>query len=96
MGQSIGFLTYGYNQIVVFLDEKDFKEIVAVNPNMTAIIGADDYTKKVFPGLFVAGIKANPQRDILEDHPSATQRKQLREGVLRRPSTTKLEYPIND
>lgn len=57
--RSIGFSTYGYNQVILFSSENDFKEIVAANPNMTAIIGADDYTRQNFPGVYVAGVKAS-------------------------------------
>lgn len=69
MGQSFGFSPAGYSQIILFTEESDFREIVAANPNMTAIMGADDHTKNEFPGLFVAGIKANSQMDKAEGHP---------------------------
>lgn len=72
--RSIGFSTYGYNQIVLFTNENDFKEIVAANPNMTAIIGADDYTRQNFPGVYVAGVTANSPGDIAEDDPAATRK----------------------
>ena len=32
--------------------------IVAANPHMTAIIGADDHTREDYPGVFIAGIRA--------------------------------------
>ena len=57
MGKSYGFRPDGYNQIIVFDCEDDFKKIVATNPSMTAIMGADDYTKSEYPGLFIAGVK---------------------------------------
>lgn len=56
---AIGFATHGYGQIVVFANEGEFNEIVAANPNMTAIVGSDEHTKELFPGVFVAGVKAN-------------------------------------
>lgn len=58
MGKSYGFRPDGYNQIIVFDSEDDFKKIVAANPNMTAIMGADDYTRSEYPGLFMAGVRA--------------------------------------
>lgn len=60
MGQAYGFSTHGYNQIIVFSDAEEFKEIVAANPNMTAIMGADDHTKEKYPGVFLAGVMASP------------------------------------
>lgn len=62
-GQSYGFCPRGFNQIIVFSDEHDFKEIVAANPHMTAIMGADELTKGMFPGVFIAGLLDNPRRD---------------------------------
>lgn len=53
---SYGFRPNGYDQIIVFKDEELFKEIVAANPRMTAIMGADDHTRKEFPGVFIAGL----------------------------------------
>lgn len=72
--RSIGFSTYEYNQVILFSNENDFKEIVAANSNMTAIIGADDYTRKNFPGVYVAGVMANSPRGIAEDDPAATRK----------------------
>ena len=57
-GYSCGFSPVGFNQIIVFSDEQAFKEIVAANPHMTAIIGADDHTRKNYPGVFISGVKA--------------------------------------
>lgn len=59
MGQAYGFSPNGYNQIIVFDNEEDFNEIVAASPNMTAIMGADDHTRKSYPGVFIAGVKAS-------------------------------------
>lgn len=56
MTDSYGFRPNGYNQIIVFKDEELFKEIMAANPHMTAIMGADDHTRKEFPGVFIAGL----------------------------------------
>lgn len=58
MGKSYGFSPDGYNQIIVFDREDDFQKIIAANPAMTAIMGADDYTRCEYPGVFIAGIKA--------------------------------------
>lgn len=57
-GQSYGFNPAKYNQIVVFDNERDFQRIIAANPHMTAIMGADDYTKSEYPGVFIAGVNA--------------------------------------
>lgn len=63
MGQSYGFRPDRYNQIIVFDNEEDFNEIVAANPHMTAIMGADDHTRKNYPGVFIAGVKANSHEE---------------------------------
>lgn len=63
-GQSYGFCPRRFNQIIVFSDERDFKEIVAANPHMTAIIGADDHTRLEYPGVFIAGVADIPHEDI--------------------------------
>lgn len=56
MGRSYGFRPNGFNQIIIFNNERDFKEIVAANPHMMTIIGADDHTKREFPGVYIAGV----------------------------------------
>ncbi len=56
---SYGFSAREYSQIILFRSEETFKEVVAANPNMTAIIGADDHTKEILPGVFLAGVTAN-------------------------------------
>lgn len=56
MGRSYGFRPDGFNQIIIFNNERDFKEIVAANPHMMTIIGADDHTKREFPGVYIAGV----------------------------------------
>lgn len=74
-GRSIGFSPYGYNQIIVFTRESDFNKIVAANPHMVAIIGADDYTKSRYPGIFIAGIRdeASLREDKKAGRPHSTQ-----------------------
>ncbi len=74
MGSSFGFSTDGRSQVVVFSDEQDFHEIVAANPNMTAIMGADDHTRENYPGVFIATIGTTRQTDISVARRSATQR----------------------
>lgn len=59
MGESFGFSAAHFNQIVIFNDEQDFKKIVAANSHMTAIMGADDYTRSHYPGLYIAGVMAS-------------------------------------
>ena len=63
MVDSYGFSTNGYDQIIVFKDPSIFAEILAANPHMTAIMGADELTKGMFPGVFIAGLLDNPRRD---------------------------------
>ena len=53
---SYGFSTNGYDQIIVFKDPSIFAEILAANPHMTAIMGADDHTREEFPGVYIAAI----------------------------------------
>ena len=52
VGTSMGFSPAGFNQIVVFSDKNDFKDIVAANPAMTAIIKDSDHN------IYIAGVKA--------------------------------------
>ncbi len=68
MGRSYGFRPDGFNQIIIFNNEHDFKEIVAANPGMTAIMGDDDHTKQEFPGVFIAGLNESLQADRMEGH----------------------------
>lgn len=55
-GQSYGFHPEGYNQIIVFDNEQSFKDVIANDPHMIAIVGADDLTKGMLPGVFIAGL----------------------------------------
>ena len=45
MGRSYGFRPDGFNQIIIFNNERDL-----------TIIGADDHTKREFPGVYIAGV----------------------------------------
>lgn len=63
MAFSYGISAIPYSEIIIFDDEADFKKIVSANPQMTAIIGADGYTQKCFPGVFVAGVKKSQPKD---------------------------------
>lgn len=74
MGRSFGFSPAGYNQVILFNDEEEFKEIVAANPNMTAIMGADDHTRNEYPGVFIAGVRDSLLEDKMVDHHTATQK----------------------
>lgn len=60
--ESYGFSPSEFNQIIVFRCEEDFKEALAFNHNMTAIIGDDKHTKEFYPGVFIAGVKASLPR----------------------------------
>lgn len=52
MPRTFGFSPVGYNQIVIFLNEEEFRKIVSANPRMTAIIQDSGHK------IYVAGIKA--------------------------------------
>lgn len=67
-GRSYGFRSDEYDQIIVFNDEQEFKEIVAANPRMTAIMGADDQTREEYPGVFIAGLVEYLPADKTEAH----------------------------
>ena len=53
---SFGFCPDGYNQIVIFTDDNEFREALAGNPNMVAIAGNDPFTIENFPGVYIAGV----------------------------------------
>ena len=73
-GQSYGFRPEGYNQIVVFDNEQSFRDIVESDPCMVAIVGADELTKSILPGVFIAGLLDIPHVDGQEFHRAATQK----------------------
>ena len=50
MGRSFGFSPAGYNQIIIFTDEADFKKSVSANPGMAVIIQDNRH------GIYVAGV----------------------------------------
>ena len=56
---SFGFAGSEYNQVIVFRNEEAFLEVLAANPHMEAIIGAGPDSKRDFPGVYIAGVKAN-------------------------------------
>lgn len=60
---SFGFCPDGYNQIVIFTDGNEFREVLAENPNMVAIAGNDPFTIENFPGVYVSGVMENSQPD---------------------------------
>lgn len=65
---SYGFAGSAYNQIIVFKDGDAFRQILDANPNMVAIIGASEETIRNFPGVYIAGIKADAGRVELSAH----------------------------
>lgn len=69
-----GFRSDGYNQIIVFNDEESFKDTIANDPYMKAIVGADDFTRSILPGVFIAGLLDIPREDAQEFHHTATQK----------------------
>ena len=71
---SLGFVGNLYNQIIVFNNEEEFQRIVAANPNMVALSGADSYTKRHFPGVFIAGLKSSSHPDSKGEFHEATQK----------------------
>lgn len=60
---AIGISAQGYDTLIVFRDEDAFRKVIAANPNMMAVIGADDYTRINFPGVFIAGTYPNLRKD---------------------------------
>lgn len=70
---SVGFSPAEYNQIILFRDERMFLEALTANQNMEAIFGNLEFHKDSFPGVYVAGVKANSPKDRPADNPSATQ-----------------------
>lgn len=64
--------THGYNQIVIFDNGSDLREIVAANPNMKIIIDGDDGILPAFPKLFVAAVIAKQPQDAVAAHPVST------------------------
>lgn len=71
---SFGFSGMAYNQVIVFQKEELFQLTLEANPHMVAIIGMSVEDKERFPGVYIAGIKANSQMDKSGDHRSATQK----------------------
>lgn len=70
--ESCGFSTQGYNQIVIFDNGNDLREVVAANPNMTIVIDGDDGILPAFPNLFVAAVKATRSLDAVAAPPAST------------------------
>lgn len=73
---SYGFAGALYNQVIVFNSSEAMDIAIAANPHMTAIMGADDYTRSAFPGVYIAGImnEASQREDILADGQTAIQK----------------------
>lgn len=71
---SFGFSGMAYNQVIVFRNKADFELALRANPCMKPIIGtsADDAIN--FPGVYIAGIKANSRMDKSVDRLSATRK----------------------
>lgn len=63
MVDSYGFAGLAYNQIIVFKDAKTFLQTLEANPHMEGIIGADEESRRNFPGVYIAGIKSQYHRD---------------------------------
>ncbi|MEG1525662.1 MAG: hypothetical protein RR475_11670 [Clostridia bacterium] len=63
--ESCGFSVRGYNQVIIFNDGNDLREIVAANPNMVIVIDGDDGAISAFPRLFVAAVKATQSLDVV-------------------------------
>lgn len=64
MIDSYSFPPDGYERIIVFKDREIFEEVLAANPHMTAIMGADDHTREEFPGVFIAGLNDSDSTKI--------------------------------
>lgn len=57
--ESYGFIGAMYNQIFVFRNKADFELVLNANENMEALVGKDEFTSKLFPGVYIAGIRAS-------------------------------------
>lgn len=56
---SVGICVDGYSKIVLFHDEDTFNTILAVNPRFEALFGNEEHEKKMFPGIYIAGIMSS-------------------------------------
>ena len=63
MQKSFGFPGVAYNQVIVFQSAEMLRVALEANPHMESIIGAGQEMDKDFPGVYMAGIKANSQAD---------------------------------
>lgn len=63
MSGSFGFSGSAYNQVIVFQEEEHFITALETNPLMEPIIGATPDDRTNYPGVFIAGIRANSQMD---------------------------------
>ena len=63
MDKSFGFCGWAYNQIIVFQSAETLQAVLDANPTMEPIIGAGQEMDKDFPGVYMAGVKANLQTD---------------------------------
>lgn len=58
---AVGFNGTVWDTVLVFTDEKSFRQALSGNPNILPIIGDTDEDRKKYPGVYIAGIKANLQ-----------------------------------
>ena len=56
MVDSLGIRTEECSQIMVFCDEKAFLSTLEANPHIKALFGAKEHEKRMFPGIYIAGV----------------------------------------
>lgn len=71
---SIGIPFWEYSSMILFKDQEKFQLILKANPHMEAIVGGDSETQRNFPGVYLAGIRANSHGDKTAAHHTAIQK----------------------
>lgn len=54
--ESKGIQTKNYAMVIAFNSAIDFQIALDANPNMRAIMGANDYDREHFPGVYLVGL----------------------------------------
>ena len=74
MLKSFGFSGLAYNQVIVFQSAEMLQKVLESNPNMEPIIGTGQGMETDFPGVYIAGIRANLPMDNKADGRGAIQK----------------------
>lgn len=56
---ALGVQVGRYLQIIVFRNERDFLDALKENLHLEAVFGSKEHEKRLFPNLFIVGIKDN-------------------------------------